>query len=67
MKKKQARTASVPHLPLRIINRLPRRKTAKCRLKAWACSKKGGISPPDWDGRSDGIACCWFIVFANQY
>ncbi|ARC05772.2 hypothetical protein A6J48_07400 [Neisseria meningitidis] len=57
----------MPHLPLRIINRLPRRKTAKCRLKAWACSKKGGISPPDWDGRSDGIACCWFIVFANQY
>ncbi|ENT1192581.1 hypothetical protein C2G14_08915 [Neisseria gonorrhoeae] len=61
------RTASVPHLPFRIINRLPRRKTAKCRLKAWACSKKGGISPPDRDGRSDGIACRRFIIFANQY
>ncbi|PKT90635.1 hypothetical protein CWI61_09850 [Neisseria meningitidis] len=57
----------MPHLPLRIINRLPRRKTAKCRLKAWACSKKGGISLFIQDGSSDGVTCCWFIVFANQH
>ncbi|EEZ74876.1 hypothetical protein NEILACOT_05105 [Neisseria lactamica ATCC 23970] len=42
-------------------------KNSKMPSEGLGLLKKGGISPPDWDGRSDGIACRRFIVFANQY